>query len=89
MGQLCETCKKKDDYRCYCSPNSCCSEYEVTECDEAGTSDSWSEISDVLIRYEIPYTARYESRQVGEKTIYDKHIQINLVIPDYFKEEGL
>ena len=27
-AQICETCKKKNDYRCYCSPNSVCGAYE-------------------------------------------------------------
>ena len=26
-GQICETCKHKN-IGCYCSPNSCCTEYE-------------------------------------------------------------
>lgn len=27
-AQICETCKRKNDWTCYCSPNSCCTEYE-------------------------------------------------------------
>ena len=27
-AQLCETCKYKHDWSCYCSPNSCCTDYE-------------------------------------------------------------
>ena len=30
MGQICMTCKHKND-RCYCSPNSCCTDYELDE----------------------------------------------------------
>ena len=26
-AQICETCKHKNDW-CYCSPNSCCTDYE-------------------------------------------------------------
>ena len=27
-AQICETCKRKNDWTCYCSPNSCCTDYE-------------------------------------------------------------
>ena len=27
-AQICETCKRKNDWTCYCAPNSCCTEYE-------------------------------------------------------------
>lgn len=27
-AQICETCKHKNDWTCYCSPNSCCTDYE-------------------------------------------------------------
>lgn len=30
MGQICKTCKYKNDW-CYCSPNSCCPDYEQEE----------------------------------------------------------
>ena len=53
----------------------------------------WKEISDILKKYKIPYTAHFESRDIQRAmeypdiTVEDKHIQINLVIPDYFEEE--
>lgn len=42
------------------------------------TKEIWKEIQGVLNKYKIPYTVHYEND--------DKHIQINLVIPDYFEE---
>ena len=56
------------------------------------TKDVWKEINDVLGRYKIPYTCHYTKRdveQVMEKPsieVVDKHIQINLTIPNYFGE---
>ena len=52
----------------------------------------WREISNILKKYKIPYTAHFESRDIQRAmecpdiTVEDKHIQINLVIPDYFEE---
>lgn len=57
------------------------------------SQELWREINDVLNRYQIPYTTHYERRDIqktmGQQdiTVIDKHIQINLVIPDYFEEE--
>ncbi len=45
--------------------------------------ETWIEILCLLDRHNIPYTTHYESRDESN-IIYDKHIQINLVIPDYF-----
>lgn len=42
------------------------------------TKEIWKEIDAILLRYGIPATTHFE----GE----DKHIQINLVISDYFDE---
>ena len=53
----------------------------------------WNEVLDILNKYNIPYTTHYESRDIKNEmeyqdaTVQDKHIQINLVIPDYFEEE--
>lgn len=54
------------------------------------SKDVWKEISDVLNKHKISYTTHYESRDVqsaweySDKTAVDKHVQINLIIPDYF-----
>lgn len=56
------------------------------------TKEIWKEICDVLEKYRIPYTSRYESRDIpkameySDLVVHDKHIQINLVVPDYFEE---
>lgn len=58
------------------------------------TKEIWREISDILKKYKIPYTAHFESRDIqrameySDITVEDKHIQINLVIPDFFEEES-
>lgn len=57
------------------------------------TKEIWKEICDILLKYTIPYTSRWESRDIPRAmeypdiTVQDKHVQINLVIPDYFEEE--
>lgn len=43
---------------------------------------AWNEILHILIKYKIPYTTSYVDRDNAT----DKHIQINLVIPDYFND---
>lgn len=43
------------------------------------SKETWKEISDILKKYKLPYTTHYE----GE----NKHIQINLVIPNFFKDK--
>lgn len=55
------------------------------------SEEIWIEILRLLKKYEIPYTSHYESRDVQKAieypdviTVQDKHIQINLIIPDYF-----
>lgn len=56
------------------------------------SKEVWKEIDDVLEKYKIPYTSHYESRDIQKAmeypdvTVQDKHIQINLVIPDYYEE---
>lgn len=45
------------------------------------TKEAWKEILDVLKRHKISYTTDYNHR-----TVTDKHIQINLDIPDVFDE---
>lgn len=56
------------------------------------SKEIWKELCDVLKKHGIPCTAHYESRDVSKAmeypdiTVQDKHIQINLVIPDYFEE---
>lgn len=56
------------------------------------TKEIWKEISNVLKKHKISYTSHWESRDIPRAmeypdiTVHDKHIQINLVIPDYFEE---
>ena len=55
------------------------------------SKEAWKEISDILKKYKIPYTVHWEDsalrrRDCPNLTATDKHIQINLVIPDYFEE---
>lgn len=56
------------------------------------TKDTWDEINSVLYKHSISFITHYESRDVQnameypDTTVKDKHIQINLVIPDYFGE---
>lgn len=42
------------------------------------SKEIWKEIFDVLKKHKISYTTHYEND--------DRHIQINLVIPDYFED---
>ncbi len=54
------------------------------------SKEIWKDICDVLGKYKIPYTTHYEQRDIQkameypDTTVTDKHIQINLVIPNYF-----
>jgi len=56
------------------------------------SKETWKEILDVLSKHKISYTTHFESRDVQnamecfDTTVQDKHIQINLVIPDYFDD---
>lgn len=43
------------------------------------SKEIWKEIDNILKKYKIPYTAHWE----GE----NKHIQINLVIPNFFQDK--
>ena len=58
------------------------------------SKEIWKEVLDVLKRHKISYTTHYESRDIQKAmeypdiTVHDKHIQINLVIPDFF-EDGI
>ena len=52
------------------------------------SKEIFKEINKILEKYEIPYTVHYRSRKCSDVTVRDKHIQINLVIPDYFEESG-
>jgi hypothetical protein len=57
------------------------------------SKEIWKEISDILKKHKIPYTTHWARRDVQRAmeypdiTVNDKHIQINLVIPNYFEEE--
>lgn len=54
------------------------------------TKEVWKEILDVLNKHNISFTTRFASRDIQKSmkepdvVVQDKHIQINLVIPDYF-----
>lgn len=52
------------------------------------TKEIWKEMLDVLKRHKISYVTHYEEKVVknSDTVVTDKHIQINLVIPDYFEE---
>lgn len=56
------------------------------------SKEVWKEILDVLKKHNISYTTHYENRDIqrameySDITVQDKHIQINLVIPDYFDD---
>ena len=58
------------------------------------SKEIWKEVLDVLKRHKISYTTHYESRDIQKAmeypniTVQDMHIQINLVIPDFF-EDGI
>lgn len=64
------------------------------------TKEIWKEISNILTKHKISYTTHFEERKTSVTkslsinneaeydTVQDKHIQINLVIPDFF-EEGI
>ena len=57
------------------------------------SKEVWKEVLSVLEKHKISYTTHYKSRDVQkameypEVTVQDKHVQINLVIPDYFEED--
>ena len=56
------------------------------------SKEIWKEMLDVLSKHKIPYTTHFENRdtqramEYSDVTVQDKHIQINLVIPDYFED---
>jgi len=56
------------------------------------SKEVWKDVLDVLKKHKISYTTHLESRDISmpmgecEKTVQDRHIQINLVIPDCFGE---
>ena len=57
------------------------------------SKEIWKEVLDVLKKHNISYTTHYERRDIqkameySDVTVQDKHIQVNLVIPDYFEED--
>lgn len=56
------------------------------------SKEVWEEFDAILKKYKIPYTTHFENRRIQRAMEYpdirviDKHIQINLVIPDYFDD---
>jgi len=56
------------------------------------SKEVWKELLDVLKKHKISYITHYENRDIErameypDVTVQDKHIQINLVIPDYFDD---
>ena len=61
-------------------------------CQKNITKAQWKEICDVLNKYKIPYTMSFERRDVQrameppDLVVMDKHIQIELVIPNYYDQ---
>lgn len=59
------------------------------------SKEIWEDVLDVLKKHKISYTEHFERRDIprpmecSDITVDDKHIQINLVIPDYFEEGGM
>ena len=59
------------------------------------SKDIWNDVLAVLSKHKIPYTTHYENRDIQRSieqediTVMDKHIQINLVIPDYLEDGKL
>ncbi len=57
------------------------------------SKEIWKEMLDILKKYKISYTTHYEDRDIQKAmeypdvTVQDKHIQINLVIPDWFEDD--
>ena len=57
------------------------------------TKEVWRDVLDILKKHKISYTTHYETRDIQcpmeypDVVVMDKHIQINLVIPDYFDDE--
>lgn len=43
------------------------------------SKEIWKEINNILAKYKIPYTTHWENE--------DKHIQINLVISNFFEDQ--
>jgi len=54
------------------------------------TKEIWKELLKILNKHKIQYTSHITElkgdMEYSDKTIHNKHIQINLVIPDYFEE---
>ena len=56
------------------------------------SKDIWRDVLEVLKKHKISYTTHLETRDVrrpvdmSEITVYDTHIQINLIVPDRFDD---
>ena len=57
------------------------------------TKEIWKELYPILKKHNISYTTHFEKRDIQKAmeypdvTVHDRHIQINLVIPDYLEEQ--
>ena len=57
------------------------------------TRGTWNEFKRVLAKYGIPYTTQLRRRDVpksmGEPdvVVVDKHVTINIIVPDYYEED--
>lgn len=57
------------------------------------TKEIWKELYSILKKHNISYTTHFEKRDIQKAmeypdvTVHDRHIQINLVIPDYLEEQ--
>lgn len=47
---------------------------------------AWDELFDILKKHKISYTTHYENRVDKGVLVVDKHVQINLVVRDYFED---
>ena len=58
--------------------------------DKRISMSAWKEISAVLKKHSVPYTTHYVTidgtMEYSDKKITDKHIEIRLVIPNFFEE---
>ena len=51
------------------------------------SKETFKEILTVLKKHKISYTTEYEHCEYDKLSSVNKHIHINLVIPNYYEEE--
>lgn len=95
-AQICETCKKKNDWRCYCSPNSVCTEYEEEDTEEIPIEVIGLDIkvrtnkgNEITIQYS-DIKGHLCSQLNLDHDYYDNYTKINLVVECFgYKREIL